>query len=166
MILCSLALFLCASSGALAGEEPTPGLQYLAEQLEEPAEAFMRWGEDLDDYYSAIPRGISSYHSDTVFPERFDLREKGLVTPVKNQSPWGNCWSFGAIEASESSILSMLGMTAAEYEAQYGEPVDLSERHLVWFSAAPLPEIDDYPAGEYPFDESQAGEGFHLLQGV
>ena len=165
-ILCSLALFLCASSGALAGEEPTPGLQYLAEQLEEPAEAFMRWGEDLDDYYSAIPRGISSYHSDTVFPERFDLRKKGLVTPVKNQSPWGNCWSFGAIEASESSILSMLGMTAAEYEAQYGEPVDLSERHLVWFSAAPLPEIDDYPAGEYPFDESQAGEGFHLLQGV
>ena len=161
-----LAILLCAPGDALAVEEPISGLEYLAEQLEEPAEAFMLWGEDLDDYYSAIPRGISSYRSDTVFPERFDLREKGLVTPVKNQSPWGNCWSFSAIEACESSILSMLGMTAAEYEAQNGEPIDLSERHLLWFSTAPLPEIDEYPAGEYPFDESQAGEGFHLLEGI
>ena len=165
-ILCLLAILLCAPGDALAVEEPISGLEYLAEQLEEPAEAFMLWGEDLDDYYSAIPRGISSYRSDTVFPERFDLREKGLVTPVKNQSPWGNCWSFSAIEACESSILSMLGMTAAEYEAQNGEPIDLSERHLLWFSTAPLPEIDEYPAGEYPFDEGQAGEGFHLLEGV
>jgi hypothetical protein len=165
-ILCLLAILLCAPGDALAVEEPISGLEYLAEQLEEPAEAFMLWGEDLDDYYSAIPRGISSYRSDTVFPERFDLREKGLVTPVKNQSPWGNCWSFSAIAACESSILSMLGMTAAEYEAQNGEPIDLSERHLLWFSSAPLPEIDEYPAGEYPFDEGQAGEGFHLLEGV
>jgi len=85
---------------------------------------------------------------------------------VKEQSPWGICWSFGAIGASESSILSMLGMTAEEYKEQKGEPFDLSERHLVWFSAAHLPESSDYPAGEYPFDESQAGEGFHLLEGV
>ena len=164
--LCLLAILLCAPGDALALEEPISGLEYLAEQLEEPAEAFMLWGEDLDDYYSAIPLGISSYHSDTVLPEHFDLREKGLVTPVKNQSPWGNCWSFSAIEACESSILSMLGMTAAEYEAQNGKPIDLSERHLLWFSTALLPEIDEYPAGEYPFDESQAGEGFHLLEGI
>ena len=165
-IFCSVAIMLCMSGGALAEEGETSGLQYLAEQLEAPAEAFMTWGEDLDDYYSAMPRGISFELSDPGFPERFDLREKGLVTPVKDQAPWGNCWSFSAIEACESSILSMLGMTAEEYESQYGEPAYLSERHLVWLSSAPMPEINDYPAGAYPSDESQAGEGFHLLEGV
>ncbi len=35
-----------------------------------------------------------------------DLREQGLVTSVKNQSPWNTCWAFSAIAASESSILS------------------------------------------------------------
>ena len=164
--LCSVTLLLCASGSARTEEGTLSGLQYQAEQLEEPAGIFMLWGEDLDDYYSAIPRGISSYIYDTVYPSRFDLRDKGLVTPVKNQFPWGTCWTFGAIEACESSILSMLGMTAAEYEEQHGEPVDLSERHLVWFSAAALPDISDYPEGTYPFDEKQAGEGFHLLEGV
>ena len=165
-ILCLVAIMLCMSGGVLAEGGETSGLRYLAEQLEAPAEAFMAWGEDLDDYYSAIPRGISFEPSDPGFPERFDLREKGLVTRVKDQTPWGICWSFSAIGACESSILSMLGMTAEAYEAQNGEPLDLSERHLVWFSSAPLPEIDDYPAGAYPFDQSQAGEGFHLLEGV
>ena len=163
-ILCSAAIMLCMPGGVLA--EESSGLRHLAEQLEKPAEAFMIWGEDLDDYYSALPREIPSDLLDADFPERFDLREKGLVTSVKKQSPWGSCWSFAAIAASESSILSALGMTAEAYEAKYREPMDLSERHLVWFSSAPLPGLDEYPVWEYPFDETQAGEGFHLLEGV
>jgi len=165
-LLCSMALFLSVSWNALAGEETRAGLQHLAEQLEAPAEALLLWGEDLDEYHSANSREIPAFPSDTVFPEHYDLREKGLVAPVRSQFPWGTCWSFGAVGASESSILTALGMTAAEYEEQYREPLDLSERHLVWFTAASLPEIRDYSEGKYPFDESQAGEGFHLLEGA
>ena len=29
------------------------------------------------------------------FPVRFDLRDYGVVTPVKYQNPWSTCWSFG-----------------------------------------------------------------------
>jgi len=98
------------------------------------------------------------------FPEKLDLREHGLVTEVKSQKPWGSCWSFGTIAASESSILSMLGMTAEDYEARYGKPFDLSERHLAWFMAHPLPDASAYSPEEYPYDPSQAGEGLYPLK--
>ena len=65
--------------------------------------------------------------------------------------------------ASESSILSELGITAEEFEKEYGEPLDLSERHLAWYMANALPDVKDFPNGEYPYEESQAGEGFHLI---
>ena len=69
-----------------------------------------------------------------IFPAKLDLRKRGTVTPVKSQGPWGNCWSFGSMAASETSLLNTLGMTAEEYESKYGAPMDLSEKHLAWFS--------------------------------
>jgi C1A family cysteine protease len=67
------------------------------------------------------------------FPEKFDLRNRGTVMPVKDQSPWGSCWSFAVTAASETSILNALGMTAESYKEKYGEEMDLSEKHLVYF---------------------------------
>ena len=43
-----------------------------------------------------------------IFPAKLELRERGTVTPVKSQSPWASCWSFGAIASSEISILKKL----------------------------------------------------------
>ena len=43
-----------------------------------------------------------------IFPAKLDLRARGTVTPVKSQSPWASCWSFGAIASSEISILKKL----------------------------------------------------------
>lgn len=80
----------------------------------------------------------------TKFPTRFDLREQGVVTPVKSQGNFGTCWSFGATAAAETSILSSLGETYASF------PIDLSEKHLAWFSVHPITQQED-PA--------QAGEG-------
>ena len=134
-------------------------LDYLSRELEAAAEQLLREGEDVEDIYSEI-----SWKSvaDT-FPVRFDLRERGTVMPVKNQSPWGTCWSFATAAASETSILNSLGMTADEYRALEGEDMDLSEKHLAWFTSLALPEKGDYPEGEYPYNPDQAGEGFHLL---
>ena len=95
------------------------------------------------------------------FPARFDLRDRGVVTPVRSQSPWGTCWAFGSVAACETSILSTLGMTVQEYADKYGYEMDLSERHLAWFSVNGLPALSDFPENEYPFLSTQAGEGYH-----
>ena len=90
-------------------------LAYLSNELEESADHLMRNGEDVDDIYSSLNwRSIAD-----TFPEKFDLRERGTVTPIKSQNPWGTCWSFATIAASETSILNSLGLTAEEYKEKY-----------------------------------------------
>lgn len=85
-----------------------------------------------------------------VLPAQYDLRDSGVVTPVKFQNPWGTCWGFSAIAASETSILSEKGQTYAE------TGLGLSERQLAYFAARHLPfgeEGDSY--------NNQAGEGVY-----
>ena len=43
-------------------------------------------------------------------PSRFDLREWGLVTPIKDQGRMGACWTFGIINAVESALLKAYGL--------------------------------------------------------
>lgn len=77
-------------------------------------------------------------------PKGTDLRDRGVVTPVKNQNPWSTCWSFGTTAAVETSILS------GEKTTYKKSGLDLSERHLIYFSDKLITKKTD-PA--------QAGEG-------
>ena len=78
-------------------------------------------------------------------PSSFDLRDRGVVTPVKLQDPHATCWAFAGIAAAETSIISDLGAPA---------DLDLSEKHLAWFAMHPVQEVDD---------PSQAGEGITVF---
>ena len=101
---------------------------------------------------TALVVTTNAYAEETqILPEKYDLRDYGYVTPVKCQDPWGTCWSFSAIAAAETSILSELGYTYEEY------PLDLSERHLAWFSLNPI---------SAQTDETQAGEGIYNMSGA
>ncbi|WP_218958892.1 lectin like domain-containing protein [Eggerthella guodeyinii] len=103
--------------------------------------------DDLRDVTAyANADAVVAARSSEALPPTYDLRDEGLVTPVKLQNPWGTCWSFGAIAACETSIMSELG-----WNADAGQVLDLSELHTAWFAYTPL--ADD--AG------SQAGEGRH-----
>ncbi|MCR5088787.1 MAG: hypothetical protein K6C08_04645 [Oscillospiraceae bacterium] len=147
-------------AGRAEDEELSPEEAYLSEKLQETAQKLMDYQGDILDVYaetSHVPAG------DTL-PERFDLRERGVVTSVKDQTPWGTCWAFSTMAAGESSILNDLSMTAEEYALKYGEELDLSERHLVWFESGALPGAEDYPEGEYPYAAAQAGEGPRTLE--
>ncbi len=59
----------------------------------------------------------SSYNG--VLPSRYDLREEGYVTPIRDQEGGGNCWAFAGIAALESCI----------YKAT-GQSIDLSEESV------------------------------------
>ncbi len=80
------------------------------------------------------------------WPSSYDLREKGLVTPVKSQLPWGTCWSFAAIATAETSILNKLGLTYDDLK------LDLSERQLAWFSQTVMAEGSQAGEGSTAFD--------------
>lgn len=85
-------------------------------------------------------------------PERFDLRDQGVVTSVKLQSPWGSCWTFGTLASLESNVL-LRGGTAPDG----GEP-DYSERQLAWFGRVTVgAETDEAQAGEGSFAERTEG---------
>lgn len=70
-------------------------------------------------------------------PYRYDLREEGRVTPVKNQSPHGTCWAFAGLGSLESCLLTSAGETE-----------DFSEDHLVLTSG-----FDDDPFIDGPYFE-------------
>ena len=76
-------------------------------------------------------------------PEQYSLLEQGYVTPVKLQSPFGNCWAFASTAAAETSLLSS-GLA--------DEGLDLSEKHLAYFTATPV--LDQ--------NSSQYGEGYKV----
>ena len=46
----------------------------------------------------------------TSLPSKFDLRDWGWVTPVRNQGDMGACWAFGTAGAIESAVLRYLGL--------------------------------------------------------
>ena len=57
-------------------------------------------------------------------PASYDLRALGRVTPVRNQNPYGTCWTFATLGSIESFLM---GSGAAESR-------DFSEMHLAWYA--------------------------------
>lgn len=47
--------------------------------------------------------------STVVIEDRYDMREHGLLTDVKNQELEGNCWAFASIAALESCVIKANG---------------------------------------------------------
>lgn len=73
---------------------------------------------------SDIDAGLNqiSLFSTSSLPSVYDSRDKDIITSVKDQNPWGTCWSFATMALMESSWLQ-----------QFNETIDLSERHLAYF---------------------------------
>tara|TARA_Y100000590_G_scaffold442146_1_gene569858 strand:+ start:708 stop:1601 length:894 start_codon:yes stop_codon:yes gene_type:complete len=83
------------------------------------------------NYTNGTYNGINSYYmpthheniniiSDKKTPLSIDWRDKGVVTPVKNQLQCGSCWAFSSTEAIES-----------EWALKHNQLYNLSEQELV-----------------------------------
>lgn len=76
--------------------------------------------------------------------DKYDLRDSGLSTSVKNQSPLNDCYAFSAMAAVESNYLKQTGTT----EGTIPKTPDYSVKQLAYFGQHPRPE-----------ELTQAGEG-------
>ncbi|MBR6414372.1 MAG: SH3 domain-containing protein [Oscillospiraceae bacterium] len=66
-------------------------------------------------------------------PSRYDGREKGYLTAVRNQSPYGTCWAHATIAAVETSMVKN-GVINKETGKPATTSLNLSESHLAWFT--------------------------------
>lgn len=70
-----------------------------------------------------VPRNERRLRRSAPAPNSFDLRTTNSVSPVKNQDPWGSCWTFGAMSGLESNMLIQ----------NHESPLpDLSELQIAW----------------------------------
>ncbi len=56
-------------------------------------------------------------------PSQYSLKDYGYVTSVKDQDPYGTCWTFATMASAESGILK-----------KYGKTVDLAELQLAYYN--------------------------------
>ena len=76
-------------------------------------------------------------NNDLSLPKKYDLRELGLVTPVKNQGKYGTCWIHGVVSSLESNALVR----------GFGE-YDLSEYQIAYIAENIMPDTGKPTDGE------------------
>ena len=60
---------------------------------------------------SAVPLlNFTESESPSSFPDSYDSRDYGYITPVKNQASGGNCWAFGGISTLEACLKKATGI--------------------------------------------------------
>lgn len=151
----AISMGLSGAMGALAEEKTLR--QTLLEEMGKSVSHVVEMGDaDLNLYKNESWPDVY-----TDMPVKYDMRDKGIVPPVRSQGNWGTCWGFASIAACEISLLSTFGLTTEEYEQIVGEPLDLSEKHLAWFVTSHLPEATEGEEYIYPSLISQAGEGLY-----
>ena len=86
-------------------------------------------GNDINDIsdlsplagYGSIEKNISISETEIVLPESFDLLDAGYGTSMKNQNPYGTCWTFASAASAETSLM------------KYIPSIDLSEMHTAFY---------------------------------
>ncbi len=91
--------------------------------------------------------GVSSYCTRSVeTPSRYDLRESGLITSVKNQGGYDMCWAYSVISLAESSKIK-------DSESNTADNTDYSEDHLAYVT---------YNAVTDPLDNTEGDQTLFL----
>lgn len=93
-------------------------------------------------------------------PAKFDLREEGRVTQVRDQGTYGTCWAFGALGAMESRLLPAEKLLfSADHMSQHsgfyltdeeGGEYHMSIAYLASWRGPVLEEDDPYGDGYSP----------------
>ncbi len=97
---------------------------------------------DSKEYRKMTPNQVN-----TPLPARYDSRDYGYITAVRNQNPYGTCWTFGTMAPIEAYMIKH-GVIDKDTGAAASADIDLSEYHLAWFTYSDAYDADGMLAGE------------------
>ena len=93
----------------------------------------------------------------SALPSRYDLREQGILTPIKAQQPYGTCWAHAACGVLESSLLkagvgtydfsenNMVNLHGFDWDFNTGGNAGMASAYLLRWSGPVLESQDRYP---------------------
>ena len=93
------------------------------------------------NYDSSDYQKDSGLLTSTSLPKSYSSVDYGYITPVKNQNPYGTCWTFATMASSEASLIKE-GMFSKE-------EADFSEYHLAYFANHPTVDPLGGTKGDY-----------------
>ncbi|MCD7878227.1 MAG: lectin like domain-containing protein [Cloacibacillus porcorum] len=70
-----------------------------------------------------MPDSMDRKNASATLPASYDLRTS--MPPVRNQNPFGNCWTYSAMAATESNLIGKSLVSSSD--------IDLSEWYLTYF---------------------------------
>ena len=126
MALLTAAVFIPRSAYAAVTETLSPEEIAAQKQFE--------YIDENADYDAGFTVGLidgAKTQRDAAMPSRFDLRDQDRLTSVKYQGDFGTCWAFSALGSAESTLIS---------KGYADTSVDLSEKHLAYFTYANAPD--------------------------
>lgn len=87
----------------------------------------------------------------------YDLREESRVPAIRDQNPFGTCWTFATLAAMESNYLTQ----------KLGENIDLSELNVAWFVYKdPTPGRSFYVKTGADFGDGVLGQGGNTTKSI
>lgn len=124
------------TAGALDGAEEEPEeISPLWDDSAEPSEYGLIPEVFVDeDGEIVVPELVPQIERYADYPSYYNSYEEGFVTGVKSQGAYGVCWSFAGLSCAETSFI-MKGLADRK--------LDLSERHLNWFTFGADCDVSD-----------------------
>ena len=144
MALCAAMLAACATGedSPLCGYRPPPSRRSLVRRAS---------GRDVSS---------SRLLKAAALPSSWDSREHGWVTPVKDQSPWGTCWTFASYATLETQLLksgrggwdfsekNLASLNGFDIYFDDGGNYDMAAAYLLRWGGAVMETNDEYRTSE------------------
>lgn len=120
-----------------------------AEEQERYHTGYRRFDHDFNHKKSHFKSYSAKGHT---FDSSYDPREKGMISPIKDQQYTETCWAYATVAMAESNLIK---------QGLADNTVDLSEHHLAYF----LYHSSNDPLKNTDGDRTIIGDGMNYLSG-